>query len=126
MKVHITLRTRLVILVLAAIVPLFFLSLIKAVYSANDAVERATTDLEFAASLAASSQQRLADTARQVLTAILPAPDLRKDGRARCDRFLAELIRQFPLYPNLGVINAEGQSICSGVDGTRLGYLGDR
>jgi PAS domain S-box-containing protein len=126
MKAHITLRTRLVILVLAAIVPLFGLSLIKAVYSANEAVERATTDLQFAASLAASSQQRLGETARQVLTAIIHAPDLQKDGRVRCDRYLGELVRQFPLYANLGVINAEGQSICSGIGGTQLGYLGDR
>lgn len=126
MKVHITLRTRLVMLVLAAIVPLFGLSLIKAVYNADAAVERATTDLQFAASLAASSQQRLGDTARQLLTAIIHAPDLQKDGRAQCDRYLRELVRQFPLYANLGVINAEGQSICSGVEGSRLGYLGDR
>lgn len=126
MKVHITLRTRLVMLVLAAIVPLFGLSIIKAVYNANAAVERATTDLQFAASLAASSQQRLGDTARQLLTAIIHAPDLQKDGRARCDRYLGEMVREFPLYANLGVINAEGQSICSGVEGSRLGYLGDR
>ena len=126
MKVHITLRTRLVMLVLAAIVPLFGLSIIKAVYNAGDAVDRATTDLQFAASLAASSQQRLGETARQVLTAIVHAPDLRQGERARCDRYLATLVRQFPLYANLGVINAEGQSICSGIEGSPLGYLGDR
>lgn len=126
MKVHITLRIRLVMLVLVAIVPLFGLSIIKAVYNANEAVERATTDLQFATSLAASSQQRLGETARQVLTAIIHAPELRKDGRARCDRYLGELVREFPLYANLGVVNAEGYSVCSGVEGSRLGYLGDR
>ncbi len=126
MRIPITLRTRLVMLVLVATVPLFGLSIIKAVYNANQAVERATTDLEFAASLAASGQQRLGETARQLLTAIIHAPELRKDGRARCDNYLGELVRQFPLYANLGVINAEGQSICSGVGGAQLGYLGDR
>jgi hypothetical protein len=126
MKVPITLRTRLVMLVMTAIVPLFGLSFIKALYSANDAVERATTDLQFAASLAASSQQRLGETARQLLTAIIHAPDLRNGGRARCDLYLGEMVRQFPLYANLGVINAEGQSICSGIERPQLGYLGDR
>ncbi|WP_411880695.1 PAS domain S-box protein [Polaromonas sp. YR568] len=129
MKVPITLRTRLVMLVLAAIVPLFGLSIYKAVYNADAAVGRAMTDLQFAGSLAASNQQQLAETARQVLTAIIHAPDLRDangGGSARCNNYLSELNRLFPLYANLGIVAANGQSLCNGLPNTPLGYLGDR
>lgn len=129
MKVQITLRTRLVILVLAAIVPLFGLSIYKAVYNAEAAVERAMTDLQFAASLAASNQQQLAETARQVLTAVVHAPELRneKGGKSpRCDAYLSELNRQFAIYANLGIVGADGQSLCNGLPNSPLGYLGDR
>jgi len=135
MKIQITLRTRLVILVLAAIVPLFGLSIFKAVYNADAAVERAMTDLQFAASLAASNQQQLAETARQVLTAIIHAPELRsdKDGKdvkggrdGRCDAYLAKLNELFPLYANLGIVGMDGQAMCNGLPGSTLNYLGDR
>lgn len=129
MKAQITLRTRLVMLVLAAIVPLFGLSIYKAVYNAEAAVARAVADLQFAGSLAASNQQQLAETARQVLTAIIHAPDLRdiKGGRSeRCDHYLAELKRQISLYANLGVVAADGQALCNGLPNSPLGYLGDR
>jgi hypothetical protein len=130
MKVQITLRTRLVMLVLAAIVPLFGLSIYKAVYNADAAVERAKTDLQFAASLAASNQQQLAETARQVLTAIIHAPDLRDirgSGNAeRCVRYLVELNRRLPLYANLGIVGADGRSLCNGLPIAHVGYLGDR
>jgi hypothetical protein len=108
-------------LVLAAIVPAVRPVHLKAVYNADAAVGRAMTDLQFAASLAASNQQQLAETARQVLTAIIHAPDLRdgktvKGGNAeRCDRYLVELNRLFPLYANLGVVGADGRSLCNGI-----------
>ncbi|EJL77063.1 PAS domain-containing protein,HAMP domain-containing protein, partial [Polaromonas sp. CF318] len=135
MKVQITLRTRLVILVLAAIVPLFGLSIFKAVYNADAAVERAMTDLQFAASLAASNQQQLAETARQVLTAVIHAPELLsdKDGKTvkggrggRCDAYLAQLNRLFPLYANLGIVGMDGRALCNGIPNSTLNYLGDR
>lgn len=135
MKVQITLRTRLVFLVLAAIIPLFGLSIFKAVYNADVAVERAMTDLQFAASLAASNQQQLAETARQVLTSVVHAPELLSDengktvkgGRGgRCDDYLVELNRLFPLYANLGIVGMDGRALCNGIPNSTLNYLGDR
>ena len=62
MKPEVTLRTRLVMLVIAATVPLFGLSLVGAVLTANDAVTQTSTNLEFSASLVAANQQRVADS----------------------------------------------------------------
>ncbi|UUZ62341.1 hypothetical protein LP417_19555 [Polaromonas sp. P1-6] len=126
MKFQITLRTRLVMLVMAAIVPLFGLSIFKAWHNADAAVERALTDLQFAASLAASGQQRVAETAQQVLTAIANVSDIRDGKVARCDRYLAELRRLFPVYANLGILGADGYARCHGLDSSRPAYGGDR
>src|SRR5215207_8579826 len=125
MKVPISLLTRLVMLVLVAIVPMFGLSIFKAVYNADAAVERAQADLQFATSLAASSQQRLAESARQVLTAIIHMPGLRDGNGDRCNRYLVELNKLFPLYANFGIVAPDGYALCNGQEGVRLGYVGD-
>ena len=113
-------------LVLVAIVPMFGLSIFKAVYNADTAVERAQGDLQFATSLAASSQQRLAESARQVLTAIVHVPGLRDGNGDRCNRYLVEIKKLFPLYANFGIVGPDGYALCNGQEGVRLGYVGDR
>ncbi|MFC5521720.1 PAS domain S-box protein [Polaromonas jejuensis] len=125
MKIQITLRARLVILVVAAIVPLFGLSMFKAWLNADAAVARALTELQFTVSLAASSQQRMTETAHQLLTAIAHVPDIRDGKVLRCNRYLAELKQLFPGYANLGIVGADGYARCNGVSGPP-GYLGDR
>lgn len=121
-----TLRARLVMLVVAAMVPLFGLSVVNAWLNADAAVERALTDLRFAVSLAASSQQRVVETAHQLLTVIAHVPDIRDGEVARCNRFLGELNRQFSAYTNLGIVGADGYVRCHSLDSSSPMYLGDR
>ncbi|MES2361287.1 MAG: PAS domain S-box protein [Pseudomonadota bacterium] len=125
MKSEITLRTRLVMLVIAAIVPLFGLSLVGAVLTSGEAVSRATQNLEFSASLAAANQQRLADSVHQVLTAIASMPEL--DGKdPECQRYFKTLSTQLPTYSNLGIINADGYIRCHSVANNPPRFAGDR
>lgn len=126
MKLHITLKHRLVMLVMAAIVPLFGLSIFKAWLNADAAVERALADLRFTVSLAASSQQRMTEAVHQVLTAIAHVPDIGGGPVARCDHYLSELTRQLPDYANLGIVGADGYVRCHGLASGPLPYLGDR
>ncbi|WP_309677900.1 PAS domain S-box protein [Polaromonas sp.] len=126
MKTRITLRARMVLLVMAAILPLLGLSVAKAVLVTDASISRATGNLQTAASLVAANQQQLADTARQVLTAIANVPDIRDGNAARCSPYLAELKRQLPGYANLGIIGTDGYPRCHGLDGGRSTYLGDR
>jgi PAS domain S-box-containing protein len=121
-----TLRTRLVLLVVAAMLPLFGLSAVNAWLNADAAVERAQGDLRFAVSLAASSQQRLTETAHQVLTVIAHVPDIAGGQDAGCSRFLGDLRQQFPDYANLGVIGADGYARCLGPGARSPLYFGDR
>ncbi len=126
MKVQVSLRTRFALLVIAAVVPLFGLSIVKAWLSADSAVERAMNNLRFGASLAAFSEQRVTEAAHQLLAAIANTPDVR-DGKAdACSRYLYEMHQLFPVYLNLGIVGLDGYPLCNGASPSRREYLGDR
>ena len=126
MHFYATLRSRLVLLLLAALLPLFAWSMVKAVLSTDDAVRRATLDLQADVALLASAQQQVAETAKQVLIAVANAPDVREGKLARCSAYLAELNRLYTVYANLGIIGSDGYARCHGIDHTSPTYLGDR
>lgn len=119
-------RARIVMLVLAAIVPLFGMSILTALHSADAQVERAKNDLRFAASLAAASQERVADSARQVLTLIASLPDIQDADNTDCDRHFSGLSLRLPEYANLGLIGLDGQIRCHALGSGRNVYLGDQ
>ncbi|MBH2010702.1 MAG: hypothetical protein I8H71_13445, partial [Xanthomonadaceae bacterium] len=73
-----TLRQRLVLLLMAAMTPLFGLAILNAQLNADAAVSRATDNLKFAVSLAASNQQRMTETVHQLLTAISQVPEIQQ------------------------------------------------
>ncbi|NMM11576.1 MAG: PAS domain S-box protein [Polaromonas sp.] len=126
MKVRITLRTRLVLLVVAALVPLFGLSMLQAWLNADAAISRTTGDLKFAASLIAANQGRVADSAHQLLSSIAGAPGL-TDGKAEdCQRYFKTLKEQLSAYANLGIIGLDGRIRCHAVSDHPLAFVGDR
>jgi PAS domain S-box-containing protein len=126
MKARISLRARIVMLVVVAIVPLFGMSIFRALHNADAEVERAKDDLRFAASLAAASQERVADSARQVLTLIAALPDIQAASHTDCDRYFSSLTQRLPEYANLGFIGLDGHTRCHALDSGRKAYLGDR
>lgn len=126
MKARISLRARIVMLVVVAIVPLFGMSIIKALHNADAEVERAKDNLQFAASLAAASQERVADSARLVLTLLASLPGMQDTDNPRCDQYFAGLTRSLPEYANLGVIGLDGNTRCHALSGDTKAFLGDR
>ena len=66
------------------------------------------------AGLAAADQGRLIESTRQLLTVLALLPRSRTGGTA-CNDLFADLLTQFPLYANLGVIGADGMVTCSGI-----------
>ncbi len=126
MKALLTLRTWLVALVVAAVVPLFGLSVVKAVLNTDAAVAQATRGLESAASLAAAGQDQLTDSARQLLAAIAHVPGLPQMAVADCQRYFKGLNDQLPMYANLGLIGADGHVRCHGLALDARAFLGDR
>lgn len=121
-----TLRHRLVMLMAAAMVPLFGLSLINAWLNQKAAVSRATDGLNFAASLIAANQSRVTDSAHQLLLAIANTRGLRNGESADCPRYLRSLTQQFPVYANLGFIGLDGYISCVSQKKNLAVFVGDR
>ena len=126
MKLKASLRLRLVLLMLAAILPLFALSLVTSVLNTDAAIQRATGNLQAAAALVADNQQQMAETAKQVLTAVANSPDVLDGNLARCSSYLADLNRLFTAYSNLGIVGVDGYARCHGLDNSKATFLGDR
>ncbi|MEP6964016.1 MAG: PAS domain S-box protein [Polaromonas sp.] len=126
MKSLVTLRARLVMLVFAAIIPLLAMALFNAWRNADKAVDRATDNLKFAASLVAANQLRVTESARQILTAIANAPGLLEGSPEDCHRYLKTLRERFPAYGNLGIIGHDGYFRCHSVVNASMPYAGDR
>lgn len=113
-------------LMAAAMVPLFGLSLINAWLNQKAVVSRVTDDLNFAAALVAANQSRVADSAHQLLLAMANAPGLRSGQAADCQPHLNTLTRQFPVYANLGFVGLDGYGSCaSQMHGSPV-FIGDR
>lgn len=126
MKFDITLRTRLVLLVLAAIVPLFGLAVLGAVMTSGKAVNQARQNLQFSASLVAANQERVAASARQILTAISNAPVIQAGTDAECRQYMEALNSHAIGYANLGIAGLDGHLRCHAVKGTADEFVGDR
>ena len=126
MKSRTTLRFRLVLLVLVAIVPLFGLSVVKAVLTADSAISDATKNLEFAASLVAANQDRVAESARQLLTAVASRAEQADWQKDNCQQYFRTLRDQLKVYANIGVVGANGYVRCHSTDNNPPGFAGDR
>ncbi|MBC7610281.1 MAG: PAS domain S-box protein [Polaromonas sp.] len=121
-----TLRTRVVVLAIAAIIPLFGLSVAKALLEADAAVNRAGSGLQFAASLVAINQEGMANSALQILTAVVNVPDLVAGKTPECQRYFKTVNDKIPAYANLGIIGPDGYVRCHGVGSGLGGFVGDR
>jgi PAS domain S-box-containing protein len=126
MKLKITLRTRIVMLVVAAIVPLFGLSIFKTWLSEDAAINRAMGNLQVAAALVADNQDQVTNSSFQLLLAIANAPGLLEGKPADCQRYLKALLAPLPVYANLGLIGLDGYFRCDGVGRVTSLFAGDR
>ncbi len=121
-----TLRHHLVIQIVAAMVPLFALSLVNAWLGANAAIDRTTENLTFSASLVATSQSRMVESAHQLLIAMANTREVRNGNAADCQRYLHTLTSEFPVYANLGLISLDGYLFCASESNNKPVFLGDR
>jgi signal transduction histidine kinase len=106
-----SLRTRLVLLVLAGIVP--FLGLV--IYSAIDeryrAGERAHEEARQVARMAGARQDQSVESARQLLTALALLREVQSLDKESCSRIFSNLREIHPGYVNIGVFRPDGRPI---------------
>lgn len=107
------LRVRLFLLVLLAVVPALGLMLYRDIELRGLVVEQVREDSLRLARLAASGQQDSIRDARQLLFAVAQLTEVRQADPATCSAFLSQLLRQYPQYTLLGVIDPAGNMFCS-------------
>jgi signal transduction histidine kinase len=107
------LRTRLIVLVLFAVIPLAGLMIHTASEERRQAVAGIKQRLLTLAESAAREEELLFDSIRQVLIGLaLHVKGQREDPMA-CSGYLTELLKQFHRYKNFGVATIDGKIACS-------------
>ena len=109
------LRARLLALVLLAGLP----ALVVTFYTAAEQRRNAALDVQKnalrIARLASAGQERLIEGARQLLVIMSHLPSVRADDPAAANAMLSNLLEQYPLYLNFGVIEMDGSVFASGL-----------
>jgi signal transduction histidine kinase/ActR/RegA family two-component response regulator len=101
--------------ILLALLPLFIAVLAAWRVERSRLLETVRDQVNTTVSLVAMLEQRRYDGARQVLAAMAAAPAVRSFNREQCSFYLTGLKRAFPAYTNLGLLDLEGQIVCSAV-----------
>lgn len=120
------LRSRLVLLVLIALVPVFALFAYSAANNERTAVALAQASLQSQALLAAAHQQRLVERVAQLLGDMASGPSIKDTRDRQCVQHLRNLHVINPGYTNLGVVGLDGYVSCQAGPSEREVYAGDR
>ncbi len=123
-----SLRARLFLAILAAIVPILGGLSYYVWYQYQSLVSENERAAENLVSMTAAYDQTLINDASDVLHTLSNSPILRQERWGECRGYLASLLGRLPRYLNLGVADANGYQVCSGLpDPDPKGvYLGDR
>ena len=110
-----SLRVSLILLVLLAVIP----SLALILYTGWEERQISATDAQQDALqlvlLASADQDLLVESTRQFLMGLTRLPEVRQGDSAACSALLADLLKQYPLYTNIGVVEPSGEQRCSAV-----------
>ncbi len=112
LKLQPSLRMRLILLVLAALLPLCAWSVYNSVRESRSDLENTQANLQSLAVLAAARQDQVVESARHVLVAIGQAPGLRAADVTQCAAYLQHLLAGLPAFRSLGLLDAEGYTRC--------------
>jgi PAS domain S-box-containing protein len=112
MEGRLSLQQRLVILLLAAILPLAGLSVWFSLDEMESETQLAQSQLSFAASLIAAQQDNTVESAEHLLAAISAMPMMRSPERKTCGKYFEDLRSNYPIYANIGIVDLQGNIIC--------------
>jgi signal transduction histidine kinase len=121
-----SLRARLLLLVLLAVIPALGLTLYTNLEERQLRKAQVQEHAMRLSRLVSADHERLIEDARKLLAALSRLPGVREGTRAACDALFADLLTRHSSYANLGVIGADGNVLCSGLPMTGQVYVGDR
>jgi signal transduction histidine kinase/ActR/RegA family two-component response regulator len=120
-----SLRSRLMLLVALAILPLALMTILGGLREREQAVEASQDNLRRLTNLAAANAAQSVERARQILVDLASVPDLLGET-PRCNALLADVLDRNEGYVNFGLIQLNGDVTCSAVPMLHPVNLGDR
>lgn len=108
-----SLRFRLLLLVLLAVIPALGLILYSGLERRHEAALDAQGEALRLVRHASLDQERMIQGAVQLLTAIAQLPAIRERNKSEVPEFLHRLLQQHPLYTNIGIIGPDGNVLYS-------------
>jgi signal transduction histidine kinase len=121
-----SLRTRLLLLVLLAVIPALGLALYTNLEERQLRKAQVQEQAMRLARLVSADHERLIGDARRLLVNLARLPAVRDRNPAACNALFADLLTQHSSYVNLGVADADGNVFCSALPMTGQIYVGDR
>ena len=121
-----SLRVRIMLLVLLAVIPALALTLYTGLQQRRLAIINAQEDGIRLARIASIDQERVIEETHQLLATIAQLPSVRESDPAACNKILATLLKKFPFYTNLEVAHRDGDIFCSAIPNTQLFNLSDQ
>jgi signal transduction histidine kinase len=121
-----SLRVRLLLLVLLAVLPALGLIVYNAFEQRRLGTDAAKIEAKRLVRMASSMNERLLDGARQLLITLSLLDSVRNRNPAQCSVLFSNLIRLQPAYANIGGINLDGSVFATGVPAPEPMNLADR
>lgn len=121
-----SLRARLLALVLLALIPALGLILYTASEQRRGAAADVQANLLRLAKFAAANQGQTSEGARQLLIALSQLPEVRQGNTEACNKLFADLLKQYRAYATFGVLDVDGNAICSSLPLTKPINAADR
>jgi signal transduction histidine kinase len=121
-----SLRTRLLLLVLLAVIPALGLTLYTNLEERQLRKAQVQEQAMRLARLVSADHERLIEDARRLLVNLARLPAVRDRNPAACNALFADLLAQHSSYANLAVIDTDGNVFCSALPMTGQVYVGDR
>jgi signal transduction histidine kinase/PAS domain-containing protein len=121
-----SLRFRLLLLVLLAVVPALGLTLYTYTELRRLTASEGRREALRLTRIAASDQEDTIKDTRQLLFALAQLPQVHGTDPAACSEFFARLLNQYPQYALLGVIARDGDVLCSAIPTERPVNMANR
>jgi HAMP domain-containing protein len=121
-----SLRGRLLLLVLVALLPTRGLGIYTTWEMRQAARTEALQDAMRLARITSTAAERLIEGTRQILTVLARLPEVRRRDAAACRKLLADLLKPYPYYSNLGAASPDGDVFCSAVPFEGVANIADR
>jgi serine phosphatase RsbU (regulator of sigma subunit) len=125
-RILFSLRSRLLLLVFLAGLPLLGLILYTGLEQRRHAAELVEDNALRLARLVAAEQQQLVTSTRELLVMVSELPAVRNFNSAACNNLFAKLREQYPAYANIGAVYPDGTVYCSAIALSNTLNLADR